>query len=153
MKDIEQGVTLIEVLATVAIIVVLSAALFPLYGNLQVSSQLNENTFQLVQSLRIAKECSLGWQNNAGQGVYLQPGRYILYQGPSFVLRQSALDKEVVLAGSLLLSWNLTGTGDANDINFSKGLGAPNKVGSIVLTHSVNGVRNIEVNNFNIFEY
>ena len=147
-----QAFTLIELLIVIGIMLILAAVVAPIYGNLQVSGQLNENTSQIIQTLRIARERSIARLNNASHGVYFQADRYTLHQGTSYVLRESEYDREVILDDALGLSWSLTGTGEEDDINFSKGLGVPNKTGTITLTHDVSGTRQIIINSFGMVE-
>lgn len=151
------GFTLVELMVVVGIAALLAGAAFPLYGNLQVSGQLNETSAQLVQTLRLARTRSVARVNDtaaqpAPHGVYLEinagADRYILYQGASYALRATAHDRAVTLADGLSISTSLAGTGDANDINFSRGLGVPNKTGTITLTHTAGGSRTITLNTF-----
>jgi len=147
-----RGFTLIELLIVIAITLILAAAVAPIYGNLQVSGQLNETSAQIIQALRTARERSLARFNTTQHGVYFQSDRYALYQGASYALRESDYDREVILDDSLGLSWSLTGTGDAGDVNFSKGLGVPNKRGTITSTHDASGTRTIAINSFGAVE-
>ena len=146
-----RGFTVIELLIVIAILLVLASAATPFYGNFQVSGQLNENTSQIIQTLRTAREQNLARMNNTQHGVYFEinagaDDRYILYQGTSYALRDTAYDRATTLDNPLSFSVNLVGDGDANDINFSLGLGSSNKIGTIILTHEVSGTRQISIN-------
>lgn len=148
----EKGFTLIELLIVVAIILILVAAAIPIYGNLQVKSQLNENSAQIVQALRTARGRSAARLNNAAHGVYFEINpdnvdKYILYQGSSYAGRNSSYDRETSLGSSLHISTTVTG----NEVNFSKGLGAPN-TGTIILTHDTAGARYISVNSIGMIQ-
>lgn len=161
IKNIEQraakklagikGLTMVELLISVLVLLIIVAAAIPIYGNFQVFSQLNENTSQFIQTLRLARERSAAGANNFSHGVKLQSNRYILYQGSSYTLRQASYDREILLSNTLNLSWTLTGAGEEGDINFSKGLGAPNKVGTIILTNNTDS-RSININDFGLIE-
>ncbi len=149
--------TLIELLIVIGIMLLLTAVTVPIYGMLQVSSQLNENSSQAVQALRIAKERSMSRFNNSSHGVYFETNligedKYVLYQGVSYAARESSYDREYVLDDVLKLSWSLLGVGDEGDINFSKGLGVPGKTGTIILIHDVSGARSIIINNLGAIE-
>ena len=149
---IERGFTLVEVLLAIGIALVLLVAATPLYTNLLISSQLNEHTSQIVQTLRIAREQSVARLNNAEHGLKIESDRYILYQGASYTLRNSAYDREIVLDSGVILSWSLVGTGADGDITFSRGLGVPNSTGTITITHDTSGTRSIFINSLGIVE-
>jgi len=151
-----KGFTLIELLIVIGITLLLVAAVAPIYGNLQVSSQLNENSAQIIQSLRIARERSVSGVNNAQHGVYFEANvspeqdKYVLYQGLSYDERIAVYDREVILDKSL--NFSLPGGVAEYEINFTKGLGVPNNTGMIILTHDVQGARQIIINNLGMVE-
>ncbi len=145
-----KGFTLVELLVVIAITLLLAAATVPIYGSLQVSSQLNENTSQIVQNLRTARERSVARLNNAQHGIYFTTNSYTLYQGSSYASRSSTYDRGVTLDPAL--SFSLPGGALTYDINFSKGLGVPNAIGTISLTHDVTGSRQIIINNLGMVE-
>ena len=146
-----QGFTLIELLIVIAGLLLLGAAAFPIYGNLQVSAQLNETTSQLVQATRTARERSMAGLGDSQHGVYIDinsgADRYILYQGSSYSGRDQDYDRVIDLDGALSFSatW-FTLIGSDVDINFSKGLGSPGNIGTLTLTHEVSGSSDIVVN-------
>jgi len=140
--------TLIELLIVMAVMVILAVATIPIYGNLQVSSQLNDASSEIIQFLRTAQQESMARYNTAAHGVKLQADRYILYQGSTHALRDSDYDRETILDSSMELSWSLSGTGQSDEVNFSKGLGMPDMTGTITLTHDVQGTRIISVNSY-----
>ena len=144
LKLSQKGFTLVELLMTVGITIVLAAAAFPVYGSLQVSAQLNENSSQIIQALRIAKQRSLVRYNNIEHGVKFVANSYVLYQGSSYSARQSTYDRSVILESPLGLSWGFSGGVD--EINFSKGIGVPSATGTITLVHDVSGTRTININ-------
>jgi prepilin-type N-terminal cleavage/methylation domain-containing protein len=150
-----KGFTIIELLIVITITLILAAASVPIYGNLQVSAQLNENSAQIIQALRTAREYSVAGFNNVQHGVFFEinpdsDDRYILYQGSTYATRNSSYDRAVTLDSSLTLSTSLTG--GANEVNFSKGLGTPIQIGTITLTHDASGSKVIVVNSFGMVE-
>ncbi len=148
----QKGFTLIEALIIVSISVLLTVTALPIYSNLQISSQLQGNTSQIIQIIRTAREKSTAGLNNTQHGVYFQADRYILYQGTSYSLRNASYDREVILDDVLRIIRNLTGSGEADDLNFSKGFGVPNKTGTITLTHEIQGNSLISINNLGMIE-
>jgi len=141
------GFSLLELLFIIGITLLLAATTIPIYGGLQVSSQLNETTSQIIQTIRIAKERSVARINDSAHGVFLDTAnkKYTLYQGfawPGTIIR------EEILASAFSLSTTQA------DINFSKGLGIPNILATvtITLTHAASGSRQITINSFGAVE-
>lgn len=153
LKDKKRnGFTLIELLIIIGIIIVLSIIVLPTYGSFQVSSQLNENSSQIIQTLRIAREKSIAGLNDQQHGVKFQANEYILYQGTSYSLRDADYDRKIVFNDVLNIFLNLNGTGEMDDINFSMGLGMPDKTGVINLIHDIKGIREIVINEMGIIK-
>ncbi|MBU1132015.1 prepilin-type N-terminal cleavage/methylation domain-containing protein [Patescibacteria group bacterium] len=140
----QSGFTLIEVLIVVSITVVLAISAVFAFGNLQVSSQLNENTEQMIQTLRTAQERSFARINDSPHGVKFQTNKFILYQGTSYATRNAAYDRETVLDTSLTITTTLTN----DEVNFSRQLGMPDHTGNVTLTHATSGSRQISINSF-----
>lgn len=145
-RDRNSGFTLIELLTVIGITLVLVVAVVPIYGNLQVSSQLNDSMDQIVQTLRTARERSIARSNDSAHGVFFEinaPGddRFILYQGDSYAARDSNYDRALTLSSSIVLSTTLSGDG----VTFSKSFGAPNATGTVTLTHDAQGVRTVTI--------
>jgi prepilin-type N-terminal cleavage/methylation domain-containing protein len=144
----QSGFTLIELLIVIGITLLVGAAAVPIYGSLQVSTQLNENSSLVIQTVRTAREYSVARLNNAAHGVYITSTTYTLYQGSSYAARDSSYDRTTTLDSALTLSTTLTGS----EVNFSKGLGVPNNTGTITLTHDVQGSSTITINSFGMVE-
>ena len=148
----QKGFTLMEVLIIIFISGLLVITVLPIYNNLQISSQLRGNTSQIIQIIRTARERSSSGLNDAQHGVYFQADRYTLYQGTSYILRDTVYDREVVLGDVLKITRNLSGSGEIDDLNFSKGISIPNKTGTITLTHEIEGIHSISINNLGMIE-
>lgn len=142
----QRGFTLIELLIVITVTVILVVATVPIYGNLQLSAQLNENSSQIIQTLRTARERGVAGVNNEQHGVQFQFDRYVLFQNAT----GTAFDRETVLDKALTLSWSLSGGVD--EINFSKGLGVPTATGTITISHDVKGTRTITINELGVVE-
>jgi len=72
----------------------------------------------------------------------------VLYQGSSYNERTSSYDRTINLTEAIDLSWSLSGSGQSDEINFSKSLGVPNMTGTITLTHDTGNVKIININEF-----
>ena len=143
-----KGFTLPELLIVIGIIVILAAAAVPIYGNLQVSSQLNESTSLIIQTLRTAQQNSQARVNNAGHGVWFAADSYTLYQGSSYIGRDTDYDRQQAVDSSIIIATTLPG----GEINFSKSLGEPDNTGTITLTHDTGGERVININSLGAIE-
>ena len=77
----ERGVTLIELSLVIALVTILIALSIPVYSKLQITSQLNESTSLLVQTLRTAQGRSVARLNNVKHGIKLEIDSYTLYYG------------------------------------------------------------------------
>jgi prepilin-type N-terminal cleavage/methylation domain-containing protein len=148
------GFTLIELLIVIAVTLILAAAAAPIYGNLQVSSQLNDSSDQIIQTLRTARTYSISRLNNASHGVYFEinpsaSDRFILYQGASYATRDSTYDRPVTLGPDIVLSTTLSG----NESSFSKSLGSPTATGTVTVSHGVlQSTRVININDHGSIE-
>lgn len=147
-----KGFTIIELLVVIGISIILAAAAAPLYGSLQVTAQLNDNTSLIIQTLRTARERSVAGYNNSLHGVYFDNNlgsvsSYVLYQGGSYATRQTSYDRIQFLDQALIVSsTDFALIGPDIDINFSKGTGVPSTTGTLRLMHETNGNRIIFVN-------
>ncbi len=154
----KNGFTLVELLVVVSIFLILIATAVPVYGNLQVRTQLNESVSQAIQAIRIAREQSRAGYNDSQHGVYFEMNvaskdRFILYQGESYATRNSDYDiiTELDSSISIVNSSFLLTSGDI-DINFSKNLALPNNTGSMALVHIVDGSAFITLNSLGMVE-
>lgn len=156
MISVKQGFTLIELLLVIGLSVVLIAAAVPLYTNLQVSSQLNEASAQLVQNARLIRTMSAARLNNTPHGIYFdisQTGadRYVMFEGPSYATRTQSYDRIIALDSVISLSSSLSGS--SNEIVFSPTFGIPSATGTIVILHAVSGSRTISINRVGTISY
>lgn len=132
-----RGFSAIELLIVVSITILLAAAALPIYGNFQSSTYLNERAAEIIQTLRLAQARSMARMNDVPHGVYFDinlsgPDRLILYQGADYLNRDISYDRTIVLEDSLSLTASF-----GNEVNFSRGLGAPSTTGNITLTNAL----------------
>jgi type II secretory pathway pseudopilin PulG len=143
-----KGFTIVELLITISIIILITAASAPIYSNYQVSSQLNEDESQIIQTLRIAREQSAARLNNYSHGVIFNDHNFIIFQGSNFGARVADYDREITIEDSVMITTDLPG----NEVSFSKGLAIPNVTGTITITHSAGGSRTISLNSKGMVE-
>ena len=152
-----KGFSLVEVLVVIGIMAIMIIAGTYFYSNLQLATQLDENTSQIIQTLRTAREYSVAGYNSSPYGVYFlvtgTPDLYILYQGSSYASRNTSYDRIATMDRALSASsTNLSLIGGNIDINFAQGSGTPSNVGTLVLSHSAGGSRSININKFGLVE-
>ena len=148
-KKSSAGFTLVELLIVLGVTSILAGVSAVVYGNLQVSAQLNDISSQVTQNLRLAREQSLSGLNNIAHGIKFDSNQYTLYQGSSYITRDASYDRTFTFPNSLTLTASLPG----QEIIFSKGVGLPNATGTLVFSHSVTGTKTILINELgSIFE-
>lgn len=145
----KKGFTVVELLIVVALIIIMAVLAVPVYSNFQSTTQLNDETIQLVQTLRVARQRSLAGLNSYNHGVKLENDNYILYQGVSYQLRDGLYDRKIKLNNSLNLVWQLGNNLD--DINFTSN-GVANTTGTISINHAINGTFTINLNSLGLVE-
>lgn len=145
------GFTLIELLLVLGIFLVVGIAVTPLYGNLTVMTQLNEEASQLVQTIRLARERSAAGFHNVRHGVCFEAAaggdRYILYEGADCAARVTSADRIIELPSALGLTTILP----SSEVNFSA-TGTPAATGTVTLTHAAYGARTININELGLVE-
>jgi len=150
----KKAFTFMELIVVLGITAIMIATSVPVYGSFQVKLHLLDSSADIVQTLRTARQNAIVGLNNSAHGVFFdinnEVDSFILYQGESYELRDVAYDQEFVLKRSLSInnsSFDLVGLDI--DINFAKGgLGVPNNIGSLILTHSVIGSKTISVGEY-----
>ncbi|PIT92167.1 MAG: hypothetical protein COU08_03730 [Candidatus Harrisonbacteria bacterium CG10_big_fil_rev_8_21_14_0_10_42_17] len=144
----KHGLTTIELIIVIAITIILAGSAAPIYGGLQVQSQLNEASSGVVQALRAAREESTSGVNNSAHGVRFNTTNYSIYEGDSYTTRVQSEDRTFTLRSAVSLTTTLTN----DEVNFSKGRGIPDNTGSVTLTHVTSGTRVIMINEFGVID-
>jgi len=147
-KKSSAGFTIIELLIVVGIITIIAGVSSVVYGNLQISAQLNETSAQIAQNLRIAYGQSASGFNDDAHGVKFESSEYIIFQGASYDTRTATYDRAYDIDSALSLSTTLSG----DEVVFSRGVGLPNTTGTVTITHSVSGSRNILVSDQGVIQ-
>lgn len=129
------GFTLIETLLAIAILSMIVGISVPALGNLQPKNTLSVSQSVLLQSLHEAQLKSQAVENDSTWGVYVQAGSITLFQGVSYVGRNSDYDQVFDLSSSITPS-------GLSEVVFSKMYGYPNFTGTFTLTHGSSGLFN-----------
>jgi Tfp pilus assembly protein FimT len=147
-KKNKSGFSIIELFIVISIFVTFAFFSVPVYSGIVSSVQLNEQTSEIIQVVRLARAHSVSRFHNKNWGVYFEindeeedPDRIIFYQGRTYGTRVTPFDRVLVVKPPL----NLSTTLQDNEVNFEKGLGTPNTMGKVVISHPVKGARVISV--------
>ncbi|MCK9393345.1 MAG: prepilin-type N-terminal cleavage/methylation domain-containing protein [Candidatus Paceibacterota bacterium] len=120
-----KGFTMIEILLTMAMIVILAGITIPFYSQYNKSS-LQIDSGMVVDSIRTAEIFAMTQKNDSGWGVHFQSGKIIIFKGDSFENREIFFDEEIDVNDNYIFL-------GLNDIFFSPFSGIPNKTGVVVL--------------------
>lgn len=147
-SNTKRAFTLTELLITLALLGMIAVIAVPVVSNLQVSSQLDDVVTEIKMALHTTRTRSVARVGNATHGILfvLTPGAetYTLYQIPDGAsARNPALDEVRRIPRSITLSTTIP----ASDINFSRGVGAPNisALQTITVAHTSGSVRTITI--------
>ena len=136
-----KGLTLIEILLVILIIIFLAALIFPLGLDFYKNQQLQAHSQQILQTLRRAQSKAMASETDSSFGVYLTNGNYVLFKGDSYIARDSSYDEVFDLP------MIITVQDPPKEVVFSKFEGKTSSIGNIVL-NSNDESRTIGVNKF-----
>ncbi len=126
-----KGLTLIEILLSLAIIGLIAGFSAPVYQSFMVRNDLDIATGAVAQVLRYAQTQSQAIHGDSPWGVHIGGGNITLFKGTSYASRDTDYDEETSFPSTLSAS-GLT------EIVFTVLTGAPQTTGTLMFT-SVNG--------------
>lgn len=138
------GFTLVEVLLILAILGLISGLAIPFYQSFQVSSEFDNTTQEIVQTMRRAQITAMSSKSLSDYGVHFADQQYIIFRGATFN-PADIYNESFEIASTLSVS-----TGGNDDIVFSSVSGLPNVEATIIL-NSTNGKNsNIIINGLGV---
>jgi len=140
-----KGITLFEVITTIAIFTLLIAFLSSSVFDFYREREFDVHSKSIVQSLRRAQLQSMIGEKESSFGLYFETNHYILFKGNFYSGRDSAFDEVFELPADFLVS-------GISEIVFSKIKGIPSEAGDIVLT-SGNRSETISINEMGMINY
>lgn len=140
-----KGLTLLELLLSVAIITILAGFSIPVYSSLQVKNDLDLAAASAAQSLRRAQVLSQAIDGDISWGVKIQNSSLIIFKGNSFVSRDSNFDENFDLS-----SINASGI---TEIVFNKFSATPQTTGNIILTSGDGSTKTLNINSKGMVDY
>lgn len=100
----KEGISLVELLLTVAIIGILSGATIPLGIKFNQKSQFRNTRDSLVSYLNTAKSFAISGRYNNNWGVYVTDTQIILFNGSDFSSRDTTLDQDYNIPASVSIT-------------------------------------------------
>ncbi len=137
-NNFEEGLTLVELLVTLAILFGIAGVGTLIGINFWNGESLQNERYNLVTILRKARSEAMNNINQSAHGVFLTNNSYILFKGASYASRIQEYDETFQIKGSV----NLTGL---QEIVFQKIEGASNASGTITISNGEKS-HNISIN-------
>ncbi len=103
-KKFYSGLTLIEVIISIAIIIIISSLALTVGLGFYKTFALDSEQAVLVSVLRMARNSSINNLNQSAYGVFRDTSSYTLFRGNSYATRNQEFDKRFTVAPSLSLS-------------------------------------------------
>jgi len=132
---LNKGFTFLEVIIVVAILLVLTGTVMPMYVGIINDRSLAEVEDQIILILRLARGRSDAGLSDSAHGVYVDndvlPHSLVLFEGGSYLSRNPAQDYVVEFGEEFSLTTNFAG----GDVVFSRVLARADEEGEIVATH------------------
>lgn len=142
----KKGFTLIELLISISIFGLLVGISIPLLQSFQVSSQLDDTTQKLVQTLHRGQLRSMSMDQNSVWSISTQDRLITLFKGTDYSTRDVNYDEVYELPTTI----NISGL---SQISFSKLDGKTINTGNIVLRSVNTEEQSISINSNGVIEY
>lgn len=143
----EKGFSLLEVLLSVAIIIMLAGLSLPVFASFNNRNDLDIATQTLVDSLRRAQLYARGVKADDQWGVNVQLGTITVFKGADFNTRDANYDESTSIPTTLT-------PGGIASVVFAKNTATPSQTGSFSLSSSlVNQTKTVTLNAKGMVEY
>ncbi len=133
----QKGITLIESLIVLAILVVLLLIVLPRFSQIKENQVLKNAAVETLSSINKARANTLASVNSSEYGVRFQSDRVIIFRGT--VYNAGASDNETIniITPASITNVTLGGvSGTTGEFYFNRVYGAPSKTGTITITAS-----------------
>ena len=125
------GITLLELLITIAIIVTLTSLFVGGFSSFNRSGQLNSAVSDIATALKTARSKTISSEGPSSWGVHVESDRFILFQGLNFV-STSSTNTVFMLPGLVSASTSLANT--TSNVVFLRPDGSTGNYGTITLS-------------------
>lgn len=131
MKSKNKGITIIEILMSIAILGVLGAASVSVFSGLANSISLDKDVSNIVSYIDKAKTESINSVNSLEHGVFFETKKVTVFKTTTYNV--SNIETSYDVSGKSNIS-AITLTGGATSLYFNKLTGAASKTGTITVT-------------------
>ncbi|QQG47356.1 MAG: type II secretion system protein [Candidatus Woesebacteria bacterium] len=140
----KKGFTLIELLLVVAIISTIAILSSSFYSRFLTQNDVASTVNQLTTAFSTAQFYSIVSRKSAstGWGVNIASGIVTIYQGNSYLTRNSSFDEKVRINPKILVT-------GASDINFARVTGIPNTTAAITIS-GLGTTKTLSVNSYGV---
>lgn len=145
----QKGFTLVEILLTVAVLVLLVTISGPALTAYLEKRSLDTWALSLQDALRRAQAQAKAGIQDSVYGVHLEADQFILFAGSTYT--PDPEDEVSVLPGTVTLS-NITLTGGGSDVIFDQNTGETDEDGSVTITYTNGGTKTVSVNPLGLVE-
>lgn len=141
-----KSVSLLEVILSIAIMVVIMGFSVPVYGSLKTKTDLDNATNHFVNAMRRAQISARGMASDSNWGVKFETGKITIFRGESFDTRTQSSDETIEISPQI-------GIAGTDEIIFSKFSGNPASATTSTLNFEVVETRTINVNEKGTISY
>ncbi|MEK7120469.1 MAG: type II secretion system protein [Patescibacteria group bacterium] len=142
MPSLVSGFTLIEVLFSIAILVLLSTIILSALRLLSGREKISTEAKKVIVAIEEARAKTISGEGGQRFGVYIMPNQLIIYEHP--YLENNPNNKVLYLEGGISIS-SYTISGGGNQILFNKISGETNNDGTITLLSKSGDTKQINV--------
>lgn len=132
MKTFRRGVTLIELLVAIAVLVTIAAIGVAVFSRLTGQTALDASVQQVLSVFEEARSRTLASENDQQFGVHVTISSVVLFIGNTYSAEAST-NEVTTLVGRVSIS-DISMTGGATDVVFERLTGKANVTGTITLT-------------------
>ena len=126
------GVTILELLITIALVFLLAVLAMPFVANTIGRQQVDLLSDRAVDALREAQFSTMTGKHDTAHGVHFEFDRFVYFQGSSYNPADGE-NVEQLLADSVTIS-DIDLTGGASDVRFQSRRGTPVETGTVTFT-------------------
>lgn len=130
-KQNSLGVTLIELVVTIGILIILSTMAVSFFRYFQKASDLDNNAEEIVNTLRFAQNKTLASEGASNYGVYFESDKFVLFKGTNYDPLSG--DNNIRNLSKSLEIYEISLTGGGLAIVFDRVAGTTSQFGSISL--------------------
>ena len=139
------GFTVLELVIVIAIFIIFAGLGEQAFFSFQSKSNLEINTYNVVESLRHAKSNAQQVQGDTKWGVYISSSQAVVFSGDSYATRDMAKDQTVEFSGGIIVS-GLT------EVVFEKVSGKTFDIGDISISNNYEEQK-LTVNSYGAISY